>query len=346
MGLWVELLIVQTIIGYCFVMANDLIGIYNIRDLNNMKGDITLVKAHKRIGWIETTFFYSIAIQCLIMVFMALGGSGTPPFLSMGNTSGIHFWIGGMVGAALFSFKFIIAHFKKNIIYKYGQFIGPIGFVGWSIAHWTSMVNYFFYYSGETIFLPKSTLSFIVAALIPFSIGTAIFLGVLVKRGGSSTSSRWSVHQIAFILHGITFGYEGAAKDLLGTPALYKYVIPKTYGFLEKMLKDVLGFDLKELEEMNLNKALEAFTKKSAEIGMAEKLKIKWESDHVFTIESVNCSTAKVRSVMKPEELSNAICPWAIMAAAIVNKSTGKDLEIAASEFNEIGALTRVTLKQ
>jgi len=284
MGLWVELLIVQTIIGYCFVVANGLIGIYNIRDLSNMKGDIVLVKAHKRIGWTETTFFYCIAIQCLTMVFMALSGGGTPPFLSVGNTSGMHFWIGGIVGGTLFSFKFFIAHFKKDIIYKYGQFIGPIGFTGWSLAHWTSMVNYFFFYPGESIFLPKTTFSYIVAALIPFSIGTAIFLGVLVKKGGDSAAGRWSVHQIAFILHGITFGYEGAAKDLLGTPALYKYVIPKTYGFLEKMLKDVLGFDIKELEKMNLNKALDAFTKKSAEIGMAEKLKIKWESDRVFTI--------------------------------------------------------------
>ena len=60
MLLWVELLILQTIIGYCFVIANDCIGIYNIRDLNNMKGDLTFVKAHKWIGRIETLFFYAI----------------------------------------------------------------------------------------------------------------------------------------------------------------------------------------------------------------------------------------------------------------------------------------------
>ena len=158
-------------------------------------------------------------------------------------------------------------------------------------------------------------------------------------------SSKWSVHQIAFILHGITFGYEGAAKDLLGTPALFKYVIPKSYKFLEKMMEDVLGFDLDELQKMNVNQALEVFMKKSAEIGMAEKIKIKWLSDREFIVESINCSTAKVRSVMNPEELENAICPWAIMAASVVNKSINKDLEIAPSEFNEIGALTKLTIQ-
>ena len=33
-GLWVELLIIQTLVGYCFVIANDIIGIYNVKDLN------------------------------------------------------------------------------------------------------------------------------------------------------------------------------------------------------------------------------------------------------------------------------------------------------------------------
>jgi hypothetical protein len=111
------------------------------------------------------------------------------------------------------------------------------------------------------------------------------------------------------------------------------------------MMEDVLGFNLEELEKMDVNQALNAFMKKSAEIGMAEKVKIKWLSDREFVVESINCSTAKVRSVMDPEELENAICPWAIMAAAIVNKSIDKDLEIDASEFNEIGALTKLTIK-
>jgi len=82
----------------------------------------------------------------------------------------------------------------------------------------------------------------------------------------------------------------------------------------------------------------------TAKVGMAEKIKIKWESDTVFTVESVNCSTAAVRSVMTPEELTNAVCPWALFTASIVNKITGKELRFEASEFNEIGAITRLSI--
>ncbi len=339
MLLWVELLILQTLIGYCFVIANDSIGLYNIRDLNNMKGDLTFVKAHKLIGRIETVFFYAITVQCLLMIV-----PWKAAFTDITSTVGIHFMIGGIVGNALFGTKFVIAAFKKNLIYKYGQIIGPIGFVGWSFAHWTALINYYYHVvpamSPEIHFIPSS---FLFAAILPIPIGICIFLIVLVRRGSAAGKSRFSVHQLAFILHGITFGYEGAAKELLGTPALFKYVVPKTYEFLEKMMY-LIGFDMKALESMNLNQAMDEFLKRAAAIGMAEKIKVKWESDRIFTVESINCSTSKVRSAMKTEELINAVCPWAIIAASIANKITGKNLEMEPSEFNEIGAKTRLKI--
>ncbi len=354
---WAEFLILQTLIGYCFVIANGCIGLYNIRDLNNMKGDLVLVKWHKRIGWIETFFFYVIAIQCIIMAIMGWNDY-SDVYLSVQYKAGIHFLIGGIVATILFTFKFLMARYQKDTIYKYGALIGPIGFIGWSLGHWTSMVNYFFnvvpslqtggIYGGSNYelifpFLPEN---FIVAGILPLPVGIALFLLVLLKRGSVERRGRWSDHQIAFILHGITFGYEKAAKELLGTPALYKYVVPKTYGFLEKMMEDVIGVNLSELSNLNVSDALQEFSKHAAKIGMAEKIKIKWESDREVSIESVNCSTAKVRSVMSEEELQNAICPWAIMAAAIVNQTTGKELEIEASSFNEIGAKTKLHIKE
>ncbi len=339
MLLWAELLILQTLIGYCFVIANDAIGIYNIRDLSNMKGDITLVKAHKMIGRIETIFFYAITIQCLLMIV-----PWKAEFTDFTSTVGLHFMIGGVTANILFGTKFVIAAFKKDLIYKYGQIIGPVGFIGWSLGHWTSLINYYFHtvpaMSPEINFIPSS---FWFAAILPIPIGISIFLAVLVRRGSQEGKSRFSIHQLAFILHGITFGYEGAAKELLGTPALFKYVVPKTYEFLEKMMY-LMGFDMKELEKMNLSEAMDEFMSRAAKIRMAEKLKVKWESDRIFTIESINCSTSKVRSTMSEEELQNAVCPWAIIAASIVNKITGKNLEMEASEFSEIGAKTRLKI--
>lgn len=342
-ALWLELLIVQTLIGYCFVIANFSIGLYNIRDLGNMKGDLTFVKAHKWIGRIETVFFYGIAAQCITMVIQA--GITNPVFYNISGPVGLHAMIGGVLGTILFTFKAIIAYFKKDVIYKYGQFVGPIGFIGWSLPHWTNLYDYYTHaILVEPPVIGLVPTNFLFAAIIPIPIGLAIFLFVLVRRGSKEVEGRWSIHQIAFILHGITFGYEKASKELLGTPALFKYVVPKTYQFLEKLMES-FGINLKELQKMNVNDAISLFTKKAAEIGMAEKIKIKWEDDKTFTVESVNCSTSKVRSSMSKSELTNAICPWAIMAASIINKSTGKDLEMESSEFNEIGAITRLHIK-
>ena len=77
---------------------------------------------------------------------------------------------------------------------------------------------------------------------------------------------------------------------------------------------------------------------------MAEKLKIEWLSENEMTIESINCSTAAVRSYMKPQELTNSICPWGILFATIVNALTGKDIEISPSEFNEIGTKSKLKI--
>ncbi len=340
MALWTELLVLQTLIGYCFVIANVSIGLYNIRDLNNMKGDITFVRAHKWIGRIEACFFYVILVQCILMIPMYPGGFADPILTNLSHTVGIHTIIGGLIATGLFTTKFYVATFKKDLIYKRGNILGPIGFIGWSIAHWTSLINFYTNYTVTYSFIPSNIY---FAAILPVPIGLCIFLGILVTRGGSRKEKPFSVHQVAFILHGITFGYERAAKELLGTPALLKYLVPRTTEFLEKMFQ-MVGFDLKKIEAMNVTDAMEEFMRRAAEIKMAEKVKVKWESENEFTVESINCSTSKVRSVMTKEELANAICPWAIMAASIASKITGKDLEIDPSEFNAIGAKTKLRL--
>jgi uncharacterized protein CbrC (UPF0167 family) len=47
---------------------------------------------------------------------------------------------------------------------------------------------------------------------------------------------------------------------------------------------------------------------------------------------------------MTSEELSNAICPWAIMAATIANKISGKEISADPSDFNQIGAKTKLRI--
>jgi hypothetical protein len=238
----------------------------------------------------------------------------------------------------MFTPKALIGRFKKNTIYRYGQFIGPIGFIGWSLAHWTALIDYYFYLRPDL-----GILSFLATAIIPFLAGPLLFLIVLHARTVKAAGGEAVRNEIAFVLHGVTFGYEKAARDLLGTPALFKYVFPRTYEFLDRLLK-VTGFNLKKLEKMNLHDALGEFMEITAKIGMAEKIKINWESEKSFTVESINCSTANVRSYMTKEELKNAICPWAIIAATVANKITGKEITAEPSEFNPTGAKTRMKI--
>lgn len=341
--LWIESMILQTLIGYCFVFSNELIGAYNIKDLDLMKGNIPLVKWHKRSGWIEIALFYALTVQCLFMLYAHLMANDPNLFRPSGVWA--HSWIGGFLALVLVSLKFFIARWKKDEIYKYGKFVGPIGFTGWSLSHWTSLYNFYFVVNADGTFpfhfIPSD---FVWAALIPFFIGSILFLTILLISGEQKKArTKFGMNQIAFVLHGITFGYENSAKELIGTPALFKYVVPKTYEFIKRMMT-MSGFDMKKLEQMSLPDALNEFMKMAQDIGMAEKIKIKWESEDTFSVESVNCSTARVRSVMTQEELTNAICPWAIFAASVANKITGKELQLHPSEFNEIGAITRLTL--
>ena len=344
--IWIELMILQSIIGYSFAIANEFIGLYNIKDLNLMKGDFIVVKYHKRYGWVEISIFYILFAQCMYMLYAHIAASD--PNLITPSGVWAHTWIGGFIATILVTVKFIIARFKKDKIYIYGKFLGPVGFLGWTIAFFTSVYNFYFVVVPSWISSGGSVLivpfSFVWACIIPFIVGFCLFIIVLYRKGSKiKEKARFAFNQIAFLLHGVTFGYEKSAKELLGTPALFKYVIPRTYEFIEKMMT-MSGLDMKKLEQMSLPDALKEFMKMAERIGMADTVKIRWESDTSFSIESVNCSTAQVRSVMTEEELTNAVCPWAIFAASIANKITGKELRMEPSEFNEIGAVTKLTL--
>jgi len=338
-----HLMLYLSTIGFGFAIANDLIGMSNIKDLNEMT--LIEIKAHKRFGWTGASIFYILSALCIYFaVIPRLNPKGFDQFFI--DTIFWHTFLGGLIAFILFSIKFYIARFKKDFIYEHGKIIGPIGFLGWALAYFTSNIDFYFYVNPIGGIPPPMLMpNYLISLLYSISLGAILFTSVKVfkyKIYGSVKSGQ-SMHGVAMILHGITFGYEGSAKDLIGTPVLYKYVFPKTYQFLERYAEKI-GLDLEELKKYNLNEAMEIAMKKFSDIGMAEKLKIEWISDNEFTIESINCSTAVVRSYMEPDELTNSICPWAILSATIVNALTDKDLEIGKSEFNKIGAITKLKI--
>ncbi|MBD3227591.1 MAG: hypothetical protein GF329_05320 [Candidatus Lokiarchaeota archaeon] len=338
-----QFMIILATIGFGFSIANLLIGISHIKYLKEFS--LSEIKAHKLFGRLEILIFYILTVLCII--FGILPRVLDPAKFGEFSIATI-FWhtiVGGIIAFILVTIKFIYAKFKKDEIYKYGKYIGPMGFLGWSFSYFTSVIDFYFFVEPN-----MGILAPIIFPNIYVSVGFSILMGVVLfvvvkmrkyKTGGAISKS--NLHGVAMILHGITFGYEGSTKELVGTPVLYKYVFPKTYQFLERFAEKV-GIDLEELKKLNLNDAMEKAMKKFSEIGMAEKVKINWLSENEFTVESVNCSTAAVRSFMRPDELKNTICPWSIISATIVNKLTDRDLEISPSEYTEIGSKTKLNI--
>ena len=201
-----------------------------------------------------------------------------PRFGGSNNVGGLHNVIGGIL---------LPDYLQSNLSLQFGKRIRFIDmgniFVLWEQWHGVLLFGPrcepFIHNTGNVIgFVPSSM---IWAAILPFPIGIAMFLGVLAAHGRTGSENRFSIHQIAFILHGITFGYEKTARDLLGSPALFQYVIPKTYAFLTKLM-DVMGLEIAKLQGMNVTDAMEEFMKKAAQIGMAEKIVIHWEDSNRF----------------------------------------------------------------
>lgn len=330
-------------VGFGLAIANAFIGISHIKDLNELT--LLEIKAHKRFGWLAASIFYLLTVLCIYFaVIPRLNPSGFSDLFI--PTIFWHTFLGGIFAFIFFSIKFIIARFKKEFIYNYGKIIGPIGFIGWALAYFTSNIDFYFFVN-PSVGLPTPYLmpNYLISIILSIFIGITLFTSVKAFkfRTYGKMEKRRDFHGVAMILHGIAFGYEGSAKELVGTPVLYKYVFPKTYQFLERYAKHI-GLDLEELKKYNLNEAMEIAMKKFSEIGMAEKINIEWTADNELTIESINCSTSIVRSYMEPDELTNSICPWAILAATIVNALTGKDLEINPSEFNKIGAKSKLRI--
>ncbi|MBN2153652.1 MAG: hypothetical protein JW839_19505 [Candidatus Lokiarchaeota archaeon] len=358
----VEYMILLCIIGYGFAIANEGIGISSIKDLNILKAQLGMSRMHKLYGRAETTIFLSVSIQCVMgpVVLLLTAGNFNPsviehPVFLAYPTVFWHTFIGGILPFGLFLIKIVPAFANKDFIYKYGMILGPIGFVAWSLAYFTSLADYYL-----LVINPLSPVMVMNPTLVkePFiwpdfgwALATSVVIGVVgylyarVFDARSSNLISPSTHGVALVLHGISFGYENAAKELVGAPVLYKYVYPYTYKSLDK-LAYFLGIDLDELKSMNVNDALEYYMQKCASIGMAERIKVKWTSESSFSVESVNCSTAAVRSKIPKEEIKGSICPWALLAASLVNKLTGKDMEIAPSEFYEIGAKTEITIRE
>lgn len=338
-----HLMLYMSTIGFGMAIANALIGLSYLKDLNELT--IVEIKAHKLNGRIAAIIFYTLTAMCIYFaVIPRLNPEGFSDFFI--TTVFWHTGLGGIIAFTLFTIKIYIAKFKKDFIYKNGKIIGPIGITGWAMAYFTSNIDFYFYVN-PVVGLPVPSLipTYLISLIVSLFLGALLFAAIKAikfKKYGSPTKGE-SLHGVAMILHGITFGYEGSAKELIGTPVLYKYVFPKTYQFLERFAGKI-GLDLNELRKHNLNDAMKIAMKKFAEIGMAEQIKINWISDNEFTIESINCSTAVVRSYMDSNELTNSICPWAILAATIANSITGDDLEINPSDFNKIGSKTKLKL--
>ena len=339
----VHLMMYMSTIGFGMALANAFIGLSHFKSLKELT--LVEIKAHKLNGRIAVSDFYILSIMCIIFGLMPLL---TPERISevFLPTVLFHEIGGGVIAFSLITIKFVIARYKKDFIYDHGRIIGPIGLTGWTLAYFSSNIDFYLHVNPD-MGLPNPLLmpNYLISILFSILIGLILFASIKAynyKTYGGVKNQK-NLHGVAMILHGITFGYEGSAKELIGTPVLYKYVFPKTYAFLVRYAESI-GLNMEDLKKRNLNEAMHIAMDRFSEIGMAEKIKIDWHSDSEFTVESVNCSTSVVRSLMEPKELENSICPWGILAATIAYTITGKEIEIGYSEFNKIGAKSRLKI--
>ena len=328
--------------GFGFAFHNALIGISRIKNLKELS--LVEIKAHKMCGRVGGLIFYILAVLCIIFATIPRFTPERFEEFFMG-TIFWHTFLGGIIAFIFFTLKLYFAKWNKDTMYSKGKIIGPIGFTGWALSYFTSNIDFYFFVNPiggiPTPFLIPNYLTSIIISLL---MGIAVYAITKIynyKKFGILSAE--NLHGVAMILHGIAFGYEGSAKELIGAPVLYKYVFPKTYEFIERYAEKI-GLNLEKLKEYNINEAMEIAMKRFAEIGMAEKIQIEWLSENEFSVESINCSTAIVRSLMKSEELINSICPWGLLSAAIINKLTGKNIELEPSEFTEIGAKTKLRI--
>jgi hypothetical protein len=144
-------------------------------------------------------------------------------------------------------------------------------------------------------------------------------------------------HSAALLLHLTIFAYQKSYVDMVGSGS--KAILTLTIPYLSELLKNTGLPQLSKEKNIDENMfSYISFVKKGGYIG---DVIMTPEGDNAYNFEVKDCGSAYCNHKLFKE---NHICPFAILAAAVVYYTTGSQISISDSQFNDSGSKTLLTL--
>jgi hypothetical protein len=140
---------------------------------------------------------------------------------------------------------------------------------------------------------------------------------------------------VGTLLHNLLFSYQKAATDVLGESQEVFY--HPTIDILLKIEEDA---KLQIITAKSLDEALNNFSIFLKKSGVMNDFIIKKDNNEVYTVTVQKCLWAnRIHRMLKPADV---ICPWALIATAIIQKYKGMRLEETKSTYLENGSETTI----
>ena len=148
-----------------------------------------------------------------------------------------------------------------------------------------------------------------------------------------------NLHSTALLFHLTIYAYQESYMKMVGSGsrAILTHVIP----YLTEMLKHLGMPELSQKKSMDENMSIyTSLVKESGYIGDAV---LNNDGDNSYIFEVRDCRFASGGHEIFKE---GHICPFAILAAAVIFYKTGAVLSIEDSEFNDSGSKTLITVRE
>ena len=148
-----------------------------------------------------------------------------------------------------------------------------------------------------------------------------------------------NLHSTALLFHLTIYAYQESYMKMVGSGsrAILTHVIP----YLTEMLKHLGMPELSQKKSMDENMSIyTSLVKESGYIGDAV---LNNDGDNSYIFEVRDCKLASEGHELFKE---GHICPFAILAAAVIFYKTGAVLSIEDSEFNDSGSKTLITVRE
>lgn len=148
-----------------------------------------------------------------------------------------------------------------------------------------------------------------------------------------------NLHSTALLFHLTIYAYQESYLKMVGSGsrAILIHAIP----YLTEMLKHLGMPELSQEKSMDENMSI--YTSLVKESGYIRDAVLKNNGDNSYIFEVRDCKFASAGHEIFKE---GHICPFAILAAAVIFYKTGAVPSIENSEFNDIGSNTLITVRE